>query len=125
RGAVAAGDRVLPGAAAAGQGGVPVQLRRRAARAAQARQPEGLHGADAGVLRPPPARGAAAGADGIGQRVAAAPEGQGRGGAGRAVRPAPDQPALSTLSESGETCLSFPNSCLGTLALRNSVSAPT
>src|SRR5262249_14947910 len=69
RGAVVPGDRVLPGAAAAGPGGVHGQLRRRAARPAQAGEPEGLVGEDAAVLRPPPEGGAAAGVDGEGYPV--------------------------------------------------------
>src|SRR5580693_7743897 len=45
------GTRVFPVAAPAGQGSVSVELQRREARTAPASHAEGLHGADAAVLR--------------------------------------------------------------------------
>src|SRR5262249_5581857 len=69
--------RILPGASAAGQGSVPVQLQRRAARPAQEGEPEGLHGAHAAVLRPPSEGGADARVDGQGHSLPGAREGEG------------------------------------------------
>ena len=59
RGAVVSGDRVLLGDAPPRQGGVHVQLQRRAARPAQPRQPEALDRPHGRVLRSLPARQAA------------------------------------------------------------------
>ncbi len=67
RGPVVPGDRVQHGDAPPRQGGLHVHLQRRAPRPAQPRQPEALDRAHGRVLRPLPARQAAAGVDGPGR----------------------------------------------------------
>ena len=63
RRAVVPGDRILLGLAASRQGGVFAELCRRAARFTEAVESEGLHDADATVLRPPLERGTGPGVD--------------------------------------------------------------
>src|SRR5205823_7984807 len=67
-----------PGPAPAGEGSVPAQLQRRAARVEKTHQPEGLLHAHAAILRPPPEGTAEAGVDGKGGALPGArPDGAG------------------------------------------------